>query len=67
MNGKRLLVFTEVEKGPATARDVADATGLGTTYASAVLGQLATVGILARTKLDAKASGRAEYLYRVAA
>jgi len=65
MSSRRSLVLQEVEKGPSTSRDIADAVGISCANAAAVLSQLYHSGHLERTQLPVSGRGRPEALYRI--
>lgn len=65
MRGKRLAVLAEVEKGPATARDIADALGYTFPCACANLSYLFHEGLLDRQELSRDGRGPRERVYRL--
>lgn len=66
MSSRRALILKEIEKTPATSRDIADAVGISCANAAAVLSQLYRSGHLERTLLSEPGRrGRPEALYRV--
>lgn len=65
MRGKRLAVLIEVEKGPATARDIADALGYTFPCACAYLSYLFHEGLLDRQEMPREGKGARERLYRI--
>ena len=66
MPSRRAMILQEVEKTPATSRDIADAIGISSANAAAVLSQLYRSGHLERTLvLEPGRRGRPEALYRI--
>lgn len=65
MRGRRLQVLLEVEKGPATSRDVADATGIPFANVCAVLSQLHSAGFVTRKALPGSGRGKSPSIYHV--
>ena len=67
MKGRRLQVLVELEKGPATSRDVADATGIPFPNVAATLSYLYHQGVAERSELPKDGRGPPERVYRLAA
>lgn len=65
MRGERARVLEELQRGPATAQDVADALGLSMHNASAVLSYLHSLGVLDRRVIPKAGRGPKPHLYSV--
>lgn len=65
MHGRRLEIFLELKKGPATPLQLSAALGVSREYTSAVLGQLFQAGHLDRDQLPCIGRGRPGVIYAV--
>lgn len=63
MKGKILCVFEELEKGPATCHDVANATGIYWRICAVYLSQFYRDGLATRTEVRRGGKGAPERVY----
>jgi len=67
MKGRRLQIILELEKGPATSRDISDATGIPFPNVAATLSYLHHHGLAARADMPRDGRGPPERVYHLAA